>query len=568
MRIKKLRLGLLALCAGFGLASCDTVEATLPYDNDLLSFSDGSEIYNNSLKQIYEELVKSGDSNSEKILNNVLYIYAKTIFAPFYSETDDDGNVTVKGLYDVVPDYVSNGTTSEIDKIIETYAVYQKTDEDGNRDQELSRRAVKMMYDEILYRLNTTFKGYIEDSSYQERSEFIEEKFYKAQIKNYYNLPSTLEDGSASYYSDAKPLDGSFRLKELASEDTGLDAYFKARLDTYQSYIEINLLPDIYRSELTAQYILDQNYHQIRNTAARKVDYIALSENTTTTEDGTVLQPVQKLVRAYSDIVLSDETLSDQYGLTFLDEIYKGVDSDVLNDEIAKQVLTTAGWTQATFQLSSSSETINYYVESEFGKICQDYTRLLNIESRDADNYTDLWNDFTSSGSYTLEVGFEIKCNELRAQGETTNGWYTTGGLSSLPDSLSSRIFKIQVANEIGNGKTDNNYLYTLGGKDYLIPTNPLSGDKYPYIVDSSDTYYICRVDEAVKSAKLDDSKTDYYGEEKAMLISQTMAYTLSSSDTWKKAAKTYYVEQMAIIYHDEYVLSYFQSTFPDLFDD
>jgi len=568
MRTKKLRLGLLALCAGFTLVSCDTVEATLPYDNQLLSFTDESNIYNNSLKQIYDELVKSGDSNSEKILNNVLYIYAKTIFAPFYSEKDDDGNVTVKGLYDVVPDYVSTGNTTEIDKIISSYAVYQKKDASGNIDQNLSRRAVKMMYDDILYRLNTTFLGYVKDSSYQERSEFIEEKFYKAQIKNYYNLPSTLDDGSASYYSDPKALNGSFRLSELASEDGGLDTYFKARLDTYQDYIEINLLPDIYRNELTSQYILEQNAYQIRNTAARKVDYIALPENTSTTDDGTVLQPVQKLVRAYADIVLSDETLSNQYGLTFLDEIYKGVDSDILANETAKQILTAANWTQSSFQLTSTSQPITYYVESEFGKICQDYTRLLKIDSRDDDNYTDLWNDFTSTGSYTLEVGFDIKCNELRAKGETTDGWYTTGGLSSLPDALSSRIFKIQVANEIANGKSDNSYLYTLGGKDYLIPTNPLSGDKYPYIVNSGDTYYICRVDEAVKSAKLDDSKSAYYGEEKAMLVSQTIAYTLSSSDTWKKAARTYYVEEMALIYHDEYVLSYFQTTFPDLFDD
>ena len=42
---------------------------------------------------------------------------------------------------------------------------------------------------------------------------------------------------------------------------------------------------------------------------------------------------------------------------------------------------------------------------------------------------------------------------------------------------------------------------------------------------------------------------------------------SFSSSDTWKKAANTYYVEQMASIFHDDYVLEYFEHTFPEIFD-
>jgi hypothetical protein len=43
--------------------------------------------------------------------------------------------------------------------------------------------------------------------------------------------------------------------------------------------------------------------------------------------------------------------------------------------------------------------------------------------------------------------------------------------------------------------------------------------------------------------------------------------YSLSSSDTWKNKANKYYLNEMALLYHDTYVYNYFKTTFPSLFE-
>ena len=533
------------------LAGCDKVEAKLPTNNPILDFGDeAGSVYNNTEKQIYEALVTSGDTNSEKTLNNVLYIYSQSVFGPFFGE---DGLKAV----------ATSGDDAKLDAYVNTYSTFQ-VKENGELNKEASRARVKSFYNEVLYRINEVFFGYVKDSTYQERNEFIEEKFYKAQIKNYYHLPTKLDDG-APYKSEAVLVDGSYRLdEENAAEDTLLNKFFKDIFAVYQEYIEINVLPDIYRKELTAQYLIDENYSStIKNVAARKVDYITLpaGENNN----------VNRLLIAYNDIVIKE----GKYDLTFLDRLYKGVDQALYSTEteegaIAEQVYKKANWTLSSIDLDGDgNEDYKYYIESQFGDICEKFKVIQNSATRYDPNFETQWNSFTSNGTYSAKTGFEIQRRELVAKNETTNGWYTPGGLSSLPENLRNRIFKTQVANQLVPGAENSKYDYLQqeGGRYYLIPKDPLSTDKHPYIVKDGTNFVIVEVKEAVKSSRLDESKDDFYGLDKAYRIAHKIAYSLASSDTWVKAAKSYYVEKMSIIYHDEYVLDYFKTTFPDLFD-
>lgn len=533
------------------LAGCDKVEAKLPTNNPILDFGDeAGSVYNNTEKQIYEALVTSGDTNSEKTLNNVLYIYSQSVFGPFFGEG---------GLKAVA----TSGDDAKLDAYVNTYSTFQ-VKENGELNKEASRARVKSFYNEVLYRINEVFFGYVKDSTYQERNEFIEEKFYKAQIKNYYHLPTKLDDG-APYKSEAVLVDGSYRLdEENAAEDTLLGKFFKDIFAVYQEYIEINVLPDIYRKELTAQYLIDENYSStIKNVAARKVDYITLpaGENNN----------VNRLLIAYNDIVIKE----GKYDLTFLDRLYKGVDQALYSTEteegaIAEQVYKKANWTLSSIDLDGDgNEDYKYYIESQFGDICEKFKVIQNSATRYDPNFETQWNSFTSNGTYSAKTGFEIQRRELVTKNETTNGWYTPGGLSSLPENLRNRIFKTQVANQLVPGAENSKYDYLQqeGGRYYLIPKDPLSTDKHPYIVKDGTNFVIVEVKEAVKSSRLDESKDDFYGLDKAYRIAHKIAYSLASSDTWVKAAKSYYVEKMSIIYHDEYVLDYFKTTFPDLFD-
>ena len=102
--------------------------------------------------------------------------------------------------------------------------------------------------------------------------------------------------------------------------------------------------------------------------------------------------------------------------------------------------------------------------------------------------------------------------------------------------------------------------------------------DATPYVLydSSSTTWYIIRVDEAVKANKLVKGGDNYYdnlpaanraGTQTANQIALEIAGLLGDSDTYKKAANQHYVEEAAIAYHDQDVYDYFEKTFPDLFD-
>ena len=45
------------------------------------------------------------------------------------------------------------------------------------------------------------------------------------------------------------------------------------------------------------------------------------------------------------------------------------------------------------------------------------------------------------------------------------------------------------------------------------------------------------------------------------------VAALIADGDTYKKAARQYYVKNAALEYHDQDVYDYFEATFPDLFD-
>lgn len=552
-KLKKL-LTLSAAVFALGLTSCDDVEAKLPQDDKILIFTDGDEVYNNTLSKIYDALVTSGDSNSQRVLNNILYLYSEAVFGSFY---DDGDQVGIKSA-------VEGGQTgAAFDKYIKAHTAMQVKDAAGNIDMAASFSKTKNMYAEILYRVYTAFYGYVTDPSYQYRSQFCEEKFYQAQVKAYYDLGD-------DYYKTSDPnyyvaVDGSFRLDDECVTGDQLSAYFKNLFATYENYIKLTVLPDIYRTELTANYLYTQNYYQIRNTMARKVDVVKLGEN------NDFNGKVKDLMNAYCKLIVTTGK-QDAYGFTWLDKVYKGVDQTILADAQAVALYTEAGWTKNTITVGATS--YDYYNESSFGTICLKYQKLLNIETRDDNETESIKSDFTNNGAYTKETGFGIKLNQLKAENNTNNGWFTSGGLSDLPSSMVGRIFKIQVANELDASDASEKYLRKIADEGattenaYLLPSNYENGTDYPYLVQDSGRYYIVKVEEATKSAKLNEAyENDYYGKEKAETISRKIAYSLSSSDTWQKAANTYYVEQMASIFHDDYVLEYFEHTFPEIYD-
>ncbi len=553
------------VCSIFSLASCDKVEASLLPDQADGKILNIDQTNANTLKDIYDALITSGNSNSEKILNNILYIYAESMFGSFLAK---DGE---KGLKDIVATYLADtSNTTDIDTFINNHVAYKVT-KDGTVDMAASRVRVVNFYNDILYRVYTTFLGYVTNTTYQERNLFNEDKFYDAQIKAYYTLGS-------EHYEDYKQVEGDMFIDEDNPGDvdglnnTYISKYFKNVWTTYGEYIELNILPDLYRNELTTEYMYTQNDAQINLTAARNVEYINLSTNAQYTD------AVKNLMNQYCAKVIEAKKV-DTYGFSFLSSLYKGTDQELVTDnpttekgKLAKEIYEAAHWTHKTITVGTKE--IHYYVESSLGTICAKYQTLLDQTTRDDSDANSVYSDFTNSGSYSKETGFNIKMQSLISEGHTTQGWYTSGGLSSLPSSLSTRVFKTAVANEV-DAHTDDyegNYGRYIGGKYFLTPATYSETEKYPYLVQDGSNYYIVLVKEATKASKFTSTSDSEFNYDKrgtlvAEKIARKVAYSLSSIDTWKTDAKTYYVQQMAVMYHDDYVYAYFKSQFPDLFD-
>lgn len=571
---KKHLLGLGAVaCSLTMLASCDKIEAELPSkiaDEKILNIDD--QIDANTLQDIYDALITSGNTNSEKILNNILYLYSKSLFGEFIGEGSE------KGLKDVASAYIAdNSKTADLDTFISKHSALQ-VKKDGALDQAASRVRAINLYKDILYRVYDTFLGYVTNTSYQERNLFNEEKFYDAQTKSYYTLGDDYNDLFIQVKGDMH-IDEDNPGDVDGLKNSNLSTYFKDIWGTYSDYIELNILPDIYRNELTTEYMYTQNDAQINLTAARNVEYITLSRNAQYTD------AVLKLMRQYSAKVIEAGKMNT-YGFDFLSELYKGA-TDEYNasaptteaGQLAKEIYTAANWTAST--ITVSGKTVEYYKESSFGTICEKYATLLGQTSRDDSNWSSVYSDFTNSGSYSKETGFNVKKQSLISEGHTTRGWYTSGGLGSLPSSLSTRIFKASVANEVDDDTLKNDteahtnykggdgtYGRYIEGKYFLTPAAYSEVNNYPYIVEDGDNYTIVLVKEATKSAKFaDDGVYGKRGSLESEKIARKVAYSLSSIDTWKNDAKTYYVQQMAVMYHDDYVYDYFKSQFPDLFD-
>ncbi len=575
--------GLSAIMTGAMLAGCSTIEALPPteeYDGAAIILdSDGNKIdvSNNTMKQIYDALVNEGDTNSEKILNNVLVLYSKSVFGDFLGE--------VKPAFD-------SKDESKVQAIADKYEIYH--DDNGKG----STVKLEIIYRNFLYRIMNTFYGYVKNSTYQERSEFIEKKFYDAQTKASYSLGSVTDEQKEAM-SDHKQVDGGYHINEK-DEDLAyeLDDYFVDLFGVYgkdknnetaNSYIELAILPDIYRDELVCEYLYRENYRTLGISYARKVNYIKLADNSA------YPAATKNLVTSYAEKVIEKNKL-DKYPFTILDAMVKGTVFDSsyeVNEEDAEfinSIYTDAGWTtftdsdyagiDASFKETIDSYSTTVYKESTFGGYVTNYLKI----GSDTTDDTDVVSDFTNSGAYTPETGLAIKYRALLAQDDTTSGWYTSTGLSDAPSDVKNRIFNMGVADEVDSDHSTSNYVYyrngevdaegnEIGEDHYLvIPKNVATGNKTPYVIGDSGNWYLFDVEEAVKSSKL--SKTDttnYYDVLKnephyAEYVARAIAGTLSSSDTYKKSSNQYFVKKMALVYHDQSVYDYFKKTFPDLF--
>ena len=593
-KVRKSGLVISLITAVATLAACGDVEAGLTdkqYKTKLIE--DDSKIANNEIGKIYDALVKSGTTNSEKVLNNVLLSIAEGQFGSFY-DSEWKGNA-VKGLHTIV----TEGDASIDEFVLKHKKAYGYSKE---ADKEEAREKVKIFHNYLLERINRAFMGYVSDSSFAENDHFFEERFYHSKRNDLYDIGTKTENTIAETdfkgIVAGKSVGVQVGVSSVYNEKTNygtteVKKYFNDNyLTIYKDYIEKSILPELMRKSLVEQYLYDRNYVTLGRSSARKVQYVGIADN------ANYPTAVKNLVRTYAKVVISQNdttlTLTDaelttiatyyqtsSYDLNFLADLYKGYfDWTSAIGTVAKKIYDRAGWTWIS-QAITPSLTYSAYRESTFGGYLTDYAKI-NLDDRYT-NETEVYNDFTSTGTRSAAVGMERKIDSLQTVDYTTEGWFTDSSLSGLPADYKTRLFKISVANDVDSsyeashsdfGETTNFGWYVKGNYYLTRSTYERTSDDTdpnPYLLydEASSTWYIARVDEAVKSTKmrvggsLDTKKGVAYRNQ----VAREIMHLLSDNASYTKSANQYYVEKAALSFHDDDVYNYFADTFPDLFE-
>ena len=529
----------LAFLSLFVLASCDTEEVKLPTDYKEPIFSVTQDKDGNTLaedkKRDYYDGVTTSDAVYERTVKDILLKL---------SEKAHDGN---KPVYNVVDD-TSLKYTSVAD--------YSGTFPTASGDSNLESRAKDNMV--------SAASG----SSYLKDNLFYENKYAKYLNENYYYL-----DIDSSKVSST----GKFLTPDL----TYSDIYSSTAEDAYKKYREHELYEDMKVNYLTSEYIYNKSYASIGNTNARKVQIVSIVDRSDEAGDAKLL------LDAYvKDYILGTGTHKELLGkdpeFKVLSRLWKGItkkDATSLglnSSRYGDVVLSNAeeSWLEEyNLRTDSTSRTL-------LGKVTSDVEKI----NRGLDNWklinSDLESTYTGSYAHSLEEGIESAIDDIAKRNLVTKGLYLKGtGISSLPQGLSDRLFSPRVSTsktmvdkmKTNKGTSEDLTVYEPDGYRYLTVADTVSSDAISNILyydSSSKTYYITRVLDVVDTSALSKSNSDsiYTSDAAKEQIAREVAYTMSTTGSYKSEASVYWLSRVDFSYSDADFLEYMKTNYKDVF--
>ena len=636
---KVIKFAAIALLSAFALTACndDIIAKPTGYgDNSpVVTIKDGSgneaKVYNNNFDDIYDA-IRTGSVPSD-VLDTLLYQYSMSVFGNYNKVTaatvsdNSFGEITLKQAVAGLTTSVNNeGKTvysgsQATNDFIKAHKAYWNKDKNGarvkdnfkdpldeNADPEQAEYArLESKWNTIEKRIAQKLYSEISGGSYSERNVFYEIKYLRSLASSIENNVITINDAVK-----AKAFKGVLTAKVedydvfnveseiLDSDDTDFILHREFYQSNYKldeaedveqdaTYVEMHIIPDIYRQLLVEQYLLDESYDTLGRTSARHISVLAISENSkyATAAFDVMNEFVNNTIfdDARTDAIELDtfKVVSNAWIGAFMSKA--GYDNtkefDLLNRAIPTYLEGTAPNPGAYFKGTAYGDMME-----EFEKI-KDNPKISENEST-----------YTGSNTYTKEVGKTIKTRELETKDYTSTGWYIKSvGVSTLPESLKNQLFDINVANALAdkkcveykfeggewktnegeldeNGKAVNliNVVGKIGGQYFLRKTSrvkdvPVTSD---ILFESDGTYYIVLVEDAIRSINL--SKNAYVDAdadtlEKLETYINEIVQIVSNNDTYKNLSKKHWLEEMNLKYHDTEVYNYFKTNFPDLFD-
>ncbi len=577
---------LVMLLGALGLVGCDEVTA-YPESGPILPPAQGQEIYNNELESIYEN-IRSGSLPSD-VLDKLLYEYANTIFGR-YSAAAPAYKVVAEGektLADIVA-----GSDADKEAFIKSHKAYWVGEEEPSGDAMVQAKArLQAIYDSIEERIAEALYKQISGGSYSTHNLFYEQKF----------LASLYFDGKdVSKYSDIAATD--FYTGVLAPEVEAKDVFTAGYLhkDYYHSaentYAVKENIESIYKQLLTEQYIIDKSYSTIGRAYARKVNVLSIKVDSANPLDVPALADYlvkEVIAKKGTDKAFGEndeELVKAMYAE--VSKIMRGLPEYFTdNTKLAYKAVESLYNDFGLYGNPATVDADHPLTSTEYGAMQKE---IAKIKDNLSDTDTSVESSYTGSGAYPVEKGIEYKMREISLKSYTTSGWFIkNGGLSSLPETIRSKLFNHAVAvalDKTGEGalvdRTDvdtwndaaydaeakiSKYVAKVNGA-YFLKSDTLENkgsNKDLYFYDSgSQTYYFVQIVEAVNSAKLSDSDTTSYTVDDKAAIARSICKVVGESSTYETLAKEHWLENMLIEYHDQAVYDYFKSNYPKLFDD
>lgn len=541
----------LVAASAFVLSSCNEVTA-LPkfYEDPIILNDDGTktDVYQNIMSLIYDALTSSSD-NPKKVLDEMMYVIAVDQFGSF-AEVEELA--------------AKDKNAAEVRTFIEAHDNVYRDEDDAEADKVANEFARLVHFKDTMdYRIKEVFHDAATGGSYSKRSRFDEEKYAVSLVGDLYDIEGVFEDATV-WYKDV------LVTPDVEVED--IDDF--VHIDRYQDYIERGVLPRLYREKLVEQFIYDNNYSSLGRTYAREVEYIKIVNN------DAYPSAAKSLINAFVDKYILDVNAADEVDFEVLANAWRGIDlsPDAVTLLETAFTGTSVPVTDADVLAQLAGPSV-YYPQTQFGSIAKDYLKITDDRFT---NDTGIESDFTNSNAYTKQVGLTIKSDSLKLEDYTNDGWYVkSGGLSELPEAIRSRLFNINVANEVGSVEAEDaahsyesgQYVRNLRGEFYLTPTTSEQGtdvrkDNFVIYDISSSTYYIIKVKEAVSTSKLSRLSDNSYPTLEREDIAKEVTHVLSAKDSYINNAYESYIKLYSVIYHDTTIYDYFKEQFPDLFDD
>ena len=620
MASKKSKFIALGLVSLFGLSACNDEIVAKPtgYDDAKIVTVEGydEEIYHNLMNVIYDA-IRDGSLGSD-VLNKVLYQYSISIFGAYNKKVDGyvADTTTLEDAYKDITVSGENYTATKVAKnFVRDHKAYWDVDNDGKHvdasgneitvksdedynasESELARVVAK--FENIEKRIAQKMYDSISSGSYSDRSLFYESRYImslRSSMKNVATLKE-LNDGiaDASLVShEGVLLDPDTEDYEVFDETKGFLNRSLFQSDKY-SYVEDEIVPNIYNELLVEQYILDEQYNTLGRSYAREVEIVSIKTNEEYPLAARYL--VSEFVKSYVlaeplgdggvavNAVKDSTNKVDLNTFKLLSNAWKGVN---LTAEEEQLVLDSEGFETKVI----GTETV--YLGTEYGDMMEDYAK---IAEDPAITDTSIESDFTSSNTYPAEVGKEIKEREINLHDHTQNGWFIkNGGLSDLPSSIRDRLFNVGVANGLVEGneekaaaqdrwqydngawsyeapEDESRYVALINGVYYLKSDSAESTDKDMVHYDSSSkTYYIVRIKEASSVSKLSKVNDNRYSETRGLKVMEDfvneICENVATNDTYKTLSTKHWLEEAALKYHDDVIYDYFKTNYPELFE-